>query len=140
MIKLCLLLITTILISKSTFDTSFITQYEYGKMLYNNPRGISCVKCHAKDATGKTISNFIHIRRKKKYHCSIKSPDITNISYEKFLHTLDPTLEKIKKKFKKDQICNKLTYRNSMPTYFLTQEELKSIYFYISNRKKYEKE
>lgn len=124
--------------SKSTFDNSFITQYEYGKMLYNNPRGISCNKCHAKDAKGKIISTFTHRRNKKKYICSIETEDITNISYEKFLMALDPSIKKIKKKFDKTQVCAKLTYKNSMPTYFLTQDELKSIYFYISNKEKYD--
>ena len=138
MIKISLLFITTFLMSQSTFDNSFITQYEYGKMLYNNPRGISCNKCHANDAKGKIISTFTHRLNKKKYICSIETDDITNISYEKFLMALDPSIEKIKKKFDKTQICAKLTYKNSMPTYFLTQDELKSIYFYISNRGKYE--
>ena len=137
MIKLFFLFLTTILMSKSTFDNSFITKYEYGKMLYKNPRGISCVKCHGENARGKKIASFVHIRNKKKYNCVIKSDDITNISYEDFLTTLDPRLEKPKKKFPKNEICNKLTYRNSMPTYFLTNEELDSIYFYLKNKDKY---
>jgi len=60
MIKFSFLFITTLLISKSTFDNSFKTQYEYGKMLLDNPRGISCSKCHANDAKGKVISTFTH--------------------------------------------------------------------------------
>ncbi len=139
MIKFSLLFITTFLLSKSSFDNSFITQYEYGKMLYNNPRGISCNKCHGNDAKGKTISTFKHtLKNKKEYTCVIKTNDITNISYEDFLVTLDSKLQKPKKKFQKIQICEKLTYRNSMPTYFLTEDELKSIYFYLSNKEKYE--
>ncbi|RLA84180.1 MAG: hypothetical protein DRG78_02105 [Epsilonproteobacteria bacterium] len=138
MIKVSLLFITTLLFSKSTFDNSFITQYEYGKMLYNNPRGISCNRCHANDAKGKVISTFIHTYHKKKYECSIKTTDITNISYEKFLMTLDPNIKKSKRKFTKSQICEKLAYRNSMPTYFLTKDELKSIYFYLKNKNNYE--
>ncbi|MEA2017411.1 MAG: c-type cytochrome [Campylobacterota bacterium] len=138
MIKLSLLFITTFLMSQSDFDTSFITQYEYGKMLYNNPRGISCTTCHADDAKGKIISTFTHRQNKKKYICSIETEDITNISYEKFLTVLDPNMKKNKKIFDKTEVCEKLTYRNSMPTYFLTQDELKSIYFYISNREKYD--
>jgi hypothetical protein len=123
--------------SKSTFDNSFITKYEYGKMLYENPRGISCVKCHGQDARGKKIASFVHIRHKKKYNCEIRSNDITNISHKDFLMTLDPRLEKPKKKFLKNEVCKKLTYRNSMPTYFLTNEELNSIYFYLKNKDKY---
>ncbi|MEA3499282.1 MAG: c-type cytochrome [Campylobacterota bacterium] len=137
MIKLLLLFSTTMLLSQTNFDNSFITQYEYGKMLYNSPRGISCVKCHGEKAKGKVISTFKHIRNKKEYTCSIKSTDITNISYNEFQAVLDPKLEKPKKKFTKEQVCEKLTYGNSMPTYFLTDEELTSIYFYLTNIDKY---
>jgi hypothetical protein len=107
-------------------------------MLYNNPRGISCNKCHGHDAKGKTIVSFVHIRNKKRFNCEIKTDDITDITYSDFLQKLDPKLEKQKKTFKKTEVCQKLTYQNSMPTYFLTQEELSSIYFYLKNKDKYE--
>jgi len=138
MIKLIFLFSTSLLFSKNNFDNSFITKYEYGKMLYNNPRGISCTKCHGVNARGKKITSFIHIKNKVKYKCTIKSNDITNISYKDFKTKLDPKLKKIKKKFKKNQICEKLIYGNSMPTYFLTIEELDSIYFYLKNQDKYQ--
>ena len=138
MIRLLLIFTTTYLFGQNNFDKDFITQFEYGKMLYNNPRGISCAKCHGKDAKGKIIANFQYTKEKKKFPCSLKSNDITNISYEKFLAKLDPKLNKKKESIQKDQICKKLTYGNSMPTYFLTQEELKSIYFYLTNKDKYE--
>ncbi len=138
MIKLFLLITTTLLFGQNGFDNSFITQYEYGKMLYENPRGISCTKCHGGDAKGLVIETFKHTRNKKEYICSLKSPDITKISYEDFKVVMDPALERKKKKFEKDQVCEKLTYRNSMPTYFLTPEELSSIHFYLTNRDKYE--
>ena len=121
------------------FSTSFITDYEYGKLLYQNPRGISCIKCHGVDAKGKTISTFTHItKNKKKYRCTIKSPNITNIDFDTFKATLDPNIEKPKRKFNKNQVCEKLIYGNSMPTYFLTDEELNSIYFYLTNKQKYQ--
>ena len=139
MIKLLLLFIflQAFLFSKSDFDNSFITKYEYGKMLYNNPRGISCVKCHGENAQGKVIATFSHIRNKVKYTCDIRSSDITDISYADFLIKLDPQKEKPKVKFTKDEVCEKLTYGNSMPTYFLTNEELDSIYFYLTNKDNY---
>lgn len=124
--------------NSTNFDNPFITKYEYGKMLYKNPRGISCNKCHGDDAKGKVISKFTHIKNQKKYNCIIKSADITNISYDKFEKTLNPKLEKEKKKFDKTQICEKLVYRNSMPTYFLTNEELTAIHFYLVNKENYE--
>lgn len=139
MIKLQILLFFTVfLLAKEDFTNSFITQYEYGKMLYSNPRGISCTTCHGIEAKGKVITEFVHIRNKIRYNCDIRTEDITNISYQEFLQTLDPKLEKPKKKFAKDQVCEKLAYGNSMPKYFLTPEELKSIYFYLTNMDKYE--
>jgi hypothetical protein len=133
-----LLLVATLLMSESSFDNSFITQYEYGKMLYNNPRGISCTKCHGANAKGLVIETFKHKANKKTYKCSIKTTDITKITYETFKIVLDPKLGKIKKKFTKEQVCKKLVYGNSMPTYFFTDEELSSIYFYLTNIDKYE--
>lgn len=140
MIKLFLILslLFSFVSAKSDFDNSFITKYEYGKMLYNNPRGISCIKCHGENAQGKIITTFTHVRNKIKYTCSIHSSDITNISYKKFLAKLDSQKEKPKVKFAKDQVCEKLTYGNSMPTYFLTNEELDSIYFYLTNKENYQ--
>ncbi len=119
-------------------DDSFITQYEYGKMLYNKPRGISCAKCHGKDAKGKQIATFTHIHNKKSYKCTIKSPNITNVDFDTFQAVLDPNIEKPKKKFDKTNICKKLIYGHVMPTYFLTPQELKSIYYYLINKKKYQ--
>jgi len=138
MIKLFILLLTTSLFSKSTFEDSFITQYEYGKMLYKNPRGISCSKCHGQNAKGKNIVTFTHKVKKKNYICTIQTRDITNVTYQKFLQTLDPKLKKPKKKFDHTQVCAKLTYGHIMPTYFLTPQELKSIFFYLKNKDKYE--
>ena len=116
-------------------ENSFITQYEYGKMLYKNPRGISCVKCHAKDAKGKLISKFTHKTRKKSYDCIVASNDITNISKEDFIRKLDSSAKKRKIKFQKNQVCEKLIYGNTMPKYFLTKNEMNSIYYYITHIK-----
>jgi len=131
--KLLLLLLTTFLLSEDNFDNSFITKYEYGKMLYNNPRGISCNKCHGDDAKGKVIVKFKHQENDKIYNCEIKSANITNVTLELFQATLNPKIEKPKKKFDKTEVCEKLTYQNSMPKYFLTNEELNSIYFYLTH-------
>lgn len=65
-------------------NNSFITKYEYGKMLYNNPRGIGCNKCHGDDARGKKIVEFKQEHDKKIYNCSLVAPDIKDIEYEIF--------------------------------------------------------
>ena len=114
-------------------DNSFITKKEYGKMLYNNPRGISCNKCHGEDAKGKIISKFKHTSRKQEYNCIVSTYDITNISFKDFKYRLKPKNKLKKMKFEKEQICEKLIYGHIMPKYFLTNDELESLYFYIKN-------
>jgi hypothetical protein len=121
---------------KNNNENSFITQYEYGKMLYKNPRGISCVKCHAKDAKGKLISRFTHKTRKNKYECIVRSTDITTVSRVDFVRKLDSSLKNKRIKFEKYQVCEKLIYGNTMPKYFLTKNEMNSIHYYITHIKK----
>jgi len=118
---------------KNSNENSFITQYEYGKMLYKNPRGVSCIKCHAKDAKGKLISSFTHVTRKNKYDCFVRSSDITNISREDFIQKLDSSIKMKRVRFEKYQVCKKLIYGHTMPKYFLTKNEMNSIYYYITH-------
>ena len=48
-------------------NNSFITKYEYGKMLYNNPRWIGCNNCHGDDARGKKLVEFKHTQNQEEY-------------------------------------------------------------------------
>lgn len=118
---------------KDKDENSFITKYEYGKMLYKNPRGVSCSKCHGSNAKGKLISKFTHIRKKIEYNCLIQTHDITNVSWKDFLRKLDYSKKTKKLKFDKTQICKKLVYGNTMPKYFLTKSEMDSIFYYITH-------
>lgn len=117
-------------------NNSFITKYEYGKMLYNNPRGIGCNTCHGNDARGRKMVDFKQqLLDKKIYNCSLIIPDIKNIDYETFSTKVNskknPNL-----KFEKEQVCEKLIYyANVMPTYFLVEEEIEAIFYYIQNIK-----
>ncbi len=117
-------------------NNSFITKNEYGKMLYNNPRGIGCNSCHGNDARGKKMVNFKQETKDKKiYNCSLVVPDIKNIDYQTFSAKINskknPNL-----KFDKEQVCEKLIYyANVMPTYFLVEDEIEAIYYYIQNLK-----
>jgi hypothetical protein len=101
-------------------DDAFITTYEYGQMLYNNPRGIGCNKCHGEDAKGMFLSRYT---TKKDKEVVVSAPDITNVSFEVFL-----------KKLSTQNIKRSLI----MPTYFLTNNELKSLYMYITSKNKKE--
>jgi len=142
MIKTILILLPFLLFGATDFtsnmlgvksDNSFITKKEYGKMLYNNPRGISCKKCHGKDAKGTTIAKFKHVKKDKTYNCVVKTYDITYISFEDFKYKLTPTNPIKKIDIPKDDVCQKLIYGHIMPKYFLTNEELDSLYYYIKN-------
>ena len=117
-------------------NNSFITKYEYGKMLYNNPRGIGCNSCHGNDARGRKMVDFKHqLLDKKVYNCTLVIPDIKNIDYETFSLKVN-TKKNINLKFEKEQVCEKLIHNaNVMPTYFLVEEEIEAIYYYIQNMK-----
>jgi mono/diheme cytochrome c family protein len=107
-------LLCSISLAQEKIDNTFITKFEYGQMLYKNPRGIGCHKCHGKDAKG----SFIALYKDKKGNIrKITAPDISHTSKKDFDKKLN-----IKKNRSK-----------IMPTYFLTQDELDSIYFYIKN-------
>jgi cytochrome c553 len=116
--KLFLLLIASSLFAKNNW---FITNLEYGKMLYNNPRGISCAKCHGKKGEGKIVT-YYYKHGKKIY---IKAPNIQNID----LSTLKAAL--FHKKIKNKKIKNPI-----MPIYnYLTNEEIETILLYLRSQK-----
>jgi mono/diheme cytochrome c family protein len=98
-------------------STSFITKYEYGSMLYKNPRGIGCVKCHGASGDGAFLVSYFDQKRAKSY--DINTPRINHLSLDKFSKVL---------KVKKNRSL-------IMPTYFLTDEEIESLHYYITNIK-----
>lgn len=95
-------------------ESSFITPFEYGKMLYENPRGIGCVHCHGKEGEGSIIAQYKHKGKLK----PLIAPPINELSYERFSQA---TL--------KD---NKV-----MPKYHLEDSELQAIYRYLQEMKRY---
>jgi len=110
-LKLIFLIIAVFIFAKEDW---FITKLEYGKMLYHNPRGISCAKCHGENAKGKILAKYYIKKNGKKILKVIRTPDITNVDYEDF----------VKKLFHK-----KLSV---MPKYnYLTKDEINTLYFYI---------
>jgi hypothetical protein len=122
-------------------NNSFITKYEYGKMLFNNPRGIGCNNCHGDDARGKKIVDFKHTinehttNNKKEFNCSLVAPDIKYVEYDVFSKKVNSKKNE-NLKFEKEQVCDKLIYQaNVMPTYFLVEDEIEAIYYYIQNMK-----
>jgi len=101
----------------------FITNYEYGEMLYKNPRGIGCIKCHGKNAEGKIIASYIDDKTGEKKQ--IIAPNIKKVSWKDFYFRL-----KYSKVFKKGKYRT-LNY-SVMPKYnYLMDSEIKAIYYYI---------
>jgi cytochrome c1 len=95
-------------------------------MLYNNPRGISCAKCHGKRGEGKIITSF----KENNKHIVIKTAPFKNLSFEFFKKALFHKLN-IKKILKKDK-NSPLKYIIIMPKYnYLTDSEIKAIIYYL---------
>lgn len=105
-------LVFFILVLANVFaDESFITQEEYGKKLYMDPRGIGCHHCHGEKGEGKIIATY----REKKKNKQLSAPRINNLTYWDF-----------QKPFKKPN-----SSKNVMPAYHLTEMEIQALYKYL---------
>lgn len=92
-------------------NEDFISHYEYGEMLYANPRGVSCAQCHGKKGEGKVIVTYKEKKEKK----SIDGPDIRRESLSRMISSVNE-------------------YHLIMPRYYLTDEEVKAIHDYIQKK------
>ena len=101
------------------FGADFITKTEYAKMLYLNPRGIGCDKCHGAKGDGSLISKYKHFDKKanKTVDDELRAPKINDIEFESFKAALTKP-------------------KGVMPSYFLTDEETTILYEYITNQMK----
>ena len=101
------------------FGADFITKTEYAKMLYLNPRGIGCDKCHGTKGEGSLISKYKHFDKKanKTVDDELRAPKINDIDFESFKAALTKP-------------------KGVMPSYFLTDEETIILYEYITNQMK----
>lgn len=88
----------------------FITKMEYAKMLYANPKGIGCDSCHGKKGEGMIISTYKDKGLKKE----LKAPRIDNLSRKEFFMAFGES-------------------NSVMPTYFLTDNEIEILYFYVTS-------
>lgn len=89
-------------------NEGFIDDIEYGKNLYENPRGISCQKCHGSKGEGTIIAEYKHRGKHKK----LLAPQINQLSLEEFVKNINKG-------------------RDVMPQYYLTQKEILAIYKYL---------
>ncbi|WP_353662757.1 cytochrome c [Hydrogenimonas sp. SS33] len=92
-------------------DDSFITQYEYGEMLYKNPRGIGCDRCHGRHGEGAVIARY----KEDGKPVELKGPDIRHLS----IAALRESLEK---------------RHRVMPTYFLTRSETEALHYFLTHK------
>ncbi|MCZ0772444.1 c-type cytochrome [Campylobacter hepaticus] len=107
------------LLNINLFSADFITLKEYAKMLYENPRGISCKKCHGKDGSEQILGYYTKNGIKTAY----KIPSIQNLNFEKFKNSLNQTKNT----------------KSIMPNYSLTDDEVMTLYNYIKQFSKEEK-
>jgi hypothetical protein len=100
-----------VLLYSISLNAGFITKDEYSKMLYQNPRGIGCDKCHGENGEGMVMSIYIKDGEEKE----LKAPRINNIGIKRFLASFEKR-------------------SNLMPVYFLTQKEKAYLYYYLSTK------
>jgi len=114
-LRILLLLLPMLLFGVETVveeeTESFISHYEYGEMLYTNPRGVSCSACHGKLGEGKVIVQYQDIHGKE----SIKGADIRKNTLEEMIDSVS-------------------TYHKVMPRYYLTDDEMKAIYDFLQKK------
>ena len=108
-----------LLFCMAIFGADFITKTEYAKMLYLNPRGIGCDKCHGAKGEGSLISKYKNFDKKanKTVDDELRAPKINDIDFESFKAALTKP-------------------KGVMPSYFLTDEETTILYEYITNQMK----
>lgn len=87
----------------------FLTQFEYGRALYKNPRGIGCIQCHGVNGDGGVISSITQ-NGKIKY---ITAPKIRGVNFIKFESALKNP-------------------KGLMPSYNLTPSELLALYIFLN--------
>jgi cytochrome c553 len=105
---------------------SFLSSVEYGRLLYKNPRGISCSQCHGKEGKGgQKIAKYYD---KKKNPKLLKGVRITSYSLKDLKASL-------KNEYREN---NKRKRHKIMPIYYLTDEETQAIFDYLqySNKQK----
>jgi len=113
-------------ISDIQTQESFLSSVEYGRMLYKNPRGISCSKCHGDMGKGG--------QKIAKYYDKHKNPKIL-----KGVDIRSYSIKDLKASFKNQyRENNRRKAHKIMPMYYLTDEEVQAIYDYLQYN--YEKE
>ena len=109
--KVLWFLLPLMLWSEENITESFISDYEYGEMLCNNPRGVSCAECHGTSGKGKTIIKYQDIHGEEE----IKGSDIRKKSLSEMINAVN-------------------SYHKIMPRYYLSDDEVKTMYEYLQKK------
>ncbi len=103
--KISLLLLASFVL----FAEDFISDFEYGQMLYRDSRGVSCVPCHGETGGGMDIVSY---KNSKGETITISGPDIRHASLKQISDALKEG-------------------KGVMPKYFLTDKEIAMIHAYL---------
>lgn len=104
------------------YGENFMTEDEYGALLYENPRGIGCNRCHGKNGEGSLIANYKEYNKTSDSHYDkeLIAPPINRLSLQEFANGINSS-------------------KSVMPSYFLTEDEIIILYKFIKNIDKKEK-
>lgn len=103
--------ICIVLVFSSLIAEDFITKMEYAKMLYANPRGIGCNLCHGQKGEGMSIAKY----KEKGVVKEFRVPAINQLAKEDFFKSFGDS-------------------NSIMPKYFLTNNEIEMLYFYVAKQ------
>ena len=105
-------------------EDSFLSSVEYGRVLYKNPRGISCSQCHGKEGKGgQKIAKYYDKNRNPKL---LKGVNITTYS-------LNDLRASLNNKYREN---NRSKPHKIMPMYYLTDKEVEAIFLYLQESNK----
>ena len=96
------------------YGEDFITEFEYGQMLYHDPRGASCAACHGETGRGGLITEYTN---RQGQYVALNGPDIRHA-----------TLDLLRRSVHKGA--------GVMPRYFLTEKEIRTIHAYLQKLNK----
>jgi len=109
-------LVVLIFVTLSLLGESFISDFEYGQMLYKNPRGVSCASCHGDLGEGSFIASYrLKDGKEKKFY----GPDIRVLDLKHFKYSVK-------------------SGGKIMPKYYLTNKEVESIFKFLRVVNNYE--
>ncbi len=122
MVNFSYIFIAMILAFSALNAEDFISKSEYAKMLYANPRGIGCDKCHGAKGEGKVIASYkVYDKASSKMqNKKLIAPQINKLEYKAFYEAVRHS-------------------KGMMPSYFLTDNEIFTLYEYLQSLNKEEK-